>query len=97
MRSLRATAAAAALALVAGGCSWFHEDYPDTACSSNADCFRAQGEICDLATNTCIIASDAAPVPPTPDARPQPDAPPEVDAGDVDAGQLDAGELDGGM
>lgn len=55
-------------ALALSGCFVFHDDYPDRSCGNSTDCFRAQGEVCDLQTKTCVPAPDAAPPPPTPDA-----------------------------
>lgn len=56
---------ALALAAVAG-CTLFQSDIPDKSCKTDDDCFRAQGERCDLATKECVVD-------PTPDAAP-PDA-----------------------
>ncbi len=70
------------------GCSLFHDDYPDRSCNTDVDCFRAQGETCNLATRTCESAPDAAPrpdAPPTPDAAPAPDADTTPDATPADA------------
>lgn len=36
-----------------GGCSLFHDDYPDDRCDRDSDCFEAQGEVCNLDTNRC--------------------------------------------
>lgn len=70
-------------ALMLPACFWSHDDYPGRACQDNSDCFQAQGEVCDLQTNTCVQAGEPdamlppvdGPVdaPPTPDAAP-PDA-----------------------
>lgn len=81
-------------ALLGGGCNLLDDDYPKTSCESNADCFRAQGEVCNTTTATCEPQADAAPTfdaPPTPDAGPTPDAPPAPDAALFDAGEPDAG------
>lgn len=56
------------LVLVAGlagasGCFLFHDDYPDTHCESDLDCFRAAGEACNLANNTCEVPGTGAPAP----------------------------------
>ncbi|MCB9560385.1 MAG: hypothetical protein H6709_06300 [Kofleriaceae bacterium] len=45
-------------AVALGGCSLF-DDLPDKTCKSNADCFTAQGEVCNTATKTCELAPDA--------------------------------------
>ncbi len=68
-------------------CFAFHEDYPGQACSGNADCFSAQGEVCNLETGECELEPDAMPAI---DAAPVPDAPPTPDAGIVDAQVNDA-------
>lgn len=65
-----------------GGCFLFHDDYPDDSCETTDDCFAAQGEVCNIETNTCEVPADAGPTidadttdaPPTPDAGPTPDA-----------------------
>lgn len=78
----------------AWGCSLFRE-YPDDFCETNQDCFRAQGEICNLSTNHCEIAPDAGPTPDAgPDAAPVPDAGSQQDAEGTDADPSDAGTLD---
>lgn len=52
--------AAILLALVQqGGCSLFHDDYPDDRCESNRDCFQQQGEVCNLETRRCESGVDA--------------------------------------
>lgn len=60
--------AAAALATL-GACTWFDDGAPDRACRQDRDCFRAQGEVCDLDTLTCVPGPDAA-VAPAPEAAP---------------------------
>jgi hypothetical protein len=42
-------------------CALFTEGPPENVCRTDEDCFRAQGEVCDLDTKTCItgIPSDA--------------------------------------
>ena len=54
-----------ALVLLAGACSLLSEGPPENVCNVDADCFRAQGEICDLESHRCIpgdggVAVDAA-------------------------------------
>jgi hypothetical protein len=83
-----------AAALLVGGCTLFSASYPDDYCDENADCFRAQGEVCDLEQNRCVPGVDAAP--PPPDAGPTPDAPPTPDAAPPDAATADASDQDGG-
>ena len=70
-----------AAALAFGGCFLLHDDYPNDTCESDMDCFRAQGEVCNLTTHECEIRADAGPVidadttdADTTDAAPLPDA-----------------------
>lgn len=65
-------------ALALGGCSLFHEPYPDRACQSDPDCWMGQKEYCNRTTYLCEPKPDAAP---RIDAAPRPDAPPPADAG----------------
>lgn len=52
-------AAAIVLAVVLGaGCSLF-DDPPTRACRGPADCFTAQGEVCNTTTRQCELAPDA--------------------------------------
>ena len=37
----------------AGACTLFDEDPPDDTCTTDTDCFRAQGEVCNRDTNRC--------------------------------------------
>lgn len=56
----------ATLALIAatiGGCALFSEGPPDNFCRSDADCFRAQGEVCNLDTKQCELGDGGVPVP----------------------------------
>jgi hypothetical protein len=85
------------LSFAVSGCFLFREDFPNDSCNSNVDCFRAQGEVCDLELKKCVIPSDAAPVPdapPLPDADLTPDATPPIDAPTIDASTVDAGPPD---
>ena len=92
MKALLATVLFAVLPIVGGGCNLIDDDYPDDSCESDMDCFRAQGEVCNMTTRTCEPRADAAP---TFDARPTPDAPPTPDAGPTpDASPEDAMEAD---
>jgi len=87
------------LGVVSSGCSLFREDFPSHDCQDNLDCFRAQGEVCNLETQQCEIPADAGPIidaapvpdaPPRPDAAPLPDADLTPDADLPDAGAPDA-------
>jgi hypothetical protein len=84
-----AVAAAAGLA----GCALFGDAYPDRSCKRDSDCFRAQGEVCDETSSTCIVAVFDAAVP-VPDAAALPDSSADaavaVDAA-PDAAAADAG------
>lgn len=42
-------------ALGAGACTLFDEDPPDESCTTDMDCFRAQGEVCNQQTKTCEV------------------------------------------
>lgn len=52
-------------AVIAGGvaasCTLFEGDIPDRTCRNDNDCFRAQGEHCDIATKECVLGPDAPP------------------------------------
>lgn len=37
----------------AGACTLFDEELPDDSCERDNDCFRAQGEVCNLDTKRC--------------------------------------------
>lgn len=41
-------------ALVVSGCALFSEGPPENVCRTDEDCFRAQGEVCDLDRKTCV-------------------------------------------
>lgn len=47
----------------AAGCALFSEGPPDNFCRGDADCFRAQGEVCNLDTKTCELGDGGVPVP----------------------------------
>lgn len=53
--------ALAIAALLLGGCTLF-DDPPDRSCKNSNDCFRAQGEVCNMTTNQCEVPPDAAPL-----------------------------------
>jgi hypothetical protein len=72
-------AAIVLLGALLAGCSLFHGDYPGGTCSSNLDCFSAQGEVCNLGTKQCVVLDAGYDAPPPPDAGP--DAPPPPDSG----------------
>lgn len=58
-----------ALASLAGSCTLW-SDYSDGAtCSKDEECFRAQGEVCDLAIKECV----AGPLPKLPTVVPTPE------------------------
>jgi hypothetical protein len=38
----------------AGACTLFDADPPDDSCMADTDCFRAQGEVCNQTTHTCV-------------------------------------------
>ena len=50
----------AVLALAAAGaCTLFDEDPPASTCSTDQDCFRAQGEHCNQTKHVCEVTADA--------------------------------------
>jgi hypothetical protein len=52
----------AALLLAAGvfsACTLFDEDPPASTCSTDQDCFRAQGEHCNQTKHVCEVTADA--------------------------------------
>ena len=61
-RLLLSVALATALAST-GGCFLFHDDYPDDTCENDLECFRSQGETCNLTTNRCEVQDTGAPAP----------------------------------
>jgi hypothetical protein len=56
-----------------GACALFASDPPANVCVSDQDCFRAQGEICNLDTKRCEPGPDGGVVDAAIDAAP--DAP----------------------
>jgi len=63
-------------AITIAGCALFSDGPPENFCRSDADCFRAQGEVCDLEAKKCILGDGGIPVP---------DAPADVPADTSDA------------
>lgn len=49
--------------LAGAGCALFSEGPPDNFCRGDADCFRAQGEVCNLDTKQCELGDGGVPVP----------------------------------
>ena len=43
------------LVLALTGCTLFDDPPPSNTCKSDTDCFRAQGEHCDLGSHTCVM------------------------------------------
>lgn len=50
---------ALASGVTAGACTLFDDDPPDDSCQVDADCFRAQGEVCNQKTHKCVLRNDA--------------------------------------
>jgi hypothetical protein len=50
---------ACALGAAVTSCTLFDDDPPDDSCDTDADCFRAQGEVCNLQTHRCQVRADA--------------------------------------
>jgi len=50
--------AIAGVALAIGACTLLDDGPPDGRCESDQDCFRAQGESCNVETHECVV-SDA--------------------------------------
>jgi hypothetical protein len=46
-------------AVTAGACTLFDEEPPDDTCTTDTDCFRAQGEFCNQTTKQCEVRADA--------------------------------------
>jgi hypothetical protein len=49
------------LALAITACALFSEGPPENFCRSDADCFRAQGEVCDLDAKACVLGDGGIP------------------------------------
>jgi hypothetical protein len=45
--------------LLTGGCTLFDDDPPANTCKTNQDCFRAQGETCNMQKHVCEMTVDA--------------------------------------
>ena len=58
---VRATLPAVLLALGISACALFSDGPPDNFCRSDADCFRAQGEVCDVEAKQCILGDGGVP------------------------------------
>lgn len=50
---------AVAVAAALGACTLLDDDPPSNTCSSNSDCFRAQGETCNTQKHVCEMTIDA--------------------------------------
>ena len=50
---------AAFVAAIGGACTLLDDDPPDGTCRSDQDCFRAQGEVCNVMKHVCQLAGDA--------------------------------------
>jgi hypothetical protein len=44
-----------------GACALLDDPPPENRCSGDADCFRAQGEACNLDAGVCELRGDAGP------------------------------------
>lgn len=44
-----------AVVAAGGACTLLDDDPPDDSCRDSADCFRAQGEVCNPSTKRCEI------------------------------------------
>lgn len=51
---------AIAMTLLLGACA-VSEDRPDLSCKADADCFQAQGEICDTVKHECVAQTPGGP------------------------------------
>jgi hypothetical protein len=40
--------------VVVGACTLLEDDLPTNACKNTNDCFRAQGEHCDVMRHVCV-------------------------------------------
>jgi hypothetical protein len=72
VKTIAALAVLAIAALAIASCTLFQDDIPDRSCRADDECFRAQGEICDEPSQTCIPGPDAAPPDATATAKPEP-------------------------
>ena len=68
----RLLAATALLGSVLGSCALLSEGPPENVCRTDEECFRAQGEVCDLEASRCVPGDGGIPVDAATDA---PDAP----------------------
>ena len=44
-----------AVGVAGGACTILDDDPPDDSCRDSADCFRAQGEVCNPSTKRCEV------------------------------------------
>jgi hypothetical protein len=44
---------------LAASCTLFDEEPPDDSCTTDTDCFRAQGETCNQESHRCELRPDA--------------------------------------
>lgn len=51
--------AALLAACALGACTLFDDDPPGDTCTSDQECFRAQGERCNQQTHVCELTPDA--------------------------------------
>jgi len=49
----------ALLVLALHACTLFDDPPPTNTCKSDADCFRAQGEHCDVGAHMCVMGPSA--------------------------------------
>jgi len=42
-------------------CALFSEGPPENFCRGDTDCFRAQGEVCDLEAKQCVLGDGGIP------------------------------------
>ena len=56
---MKLVAAIVLFAATISACTLFDEDPPPSACSTDQDCFRAQGEKCNQTKHVCEVTADA--------------------------------------
>lgn len=52
---VRLALALAVAVTAASACTLFDDDPPDDSCTTDTDCFRAQGEACNQMTHRCEV------------------------------------------
>ena len=52
-----------------GACALLSEGPPENVCRTDEDCFRAQGEVCDLEARRCVPGDGGIPIDVAPDAE----------------------------